>query len=168
MVVSCAKKPATTEEQPIAIDTTEIVTPAQQETVVNALPYDDITAITPEGNELRLSDFVGKTDYVLLDFWASWCGPCRRFIPVLKEIYHSQPEGHLQILSCSIDKDAKAWQVALDEEQMPWPQMREDDAHECSDVYNVQYIPHTVLFDREGNIVAVNPEEPDLENILLN
>lgn len=168
MAVSCAKKPAAGEEQPVSTDTTEMVTPVEQETVVNALPYDDITGVTPEGNELKLSDLVGKTDYVLLDFWASWCGPCRRFIPVLKEIYNSQAAGHLQILSCSIDKDAKAWQVALDEEQMPWPQMREDAEHECSDVYNVQYIPHTVLFDREGNIVAVNPEEPDLENILLN
>ena len=169
LAVGCAKKPAATEEQtPVATDTIEVVAPAEQETVVYALPYDDISALTPDGQELKLSDLVGKTDYVLLDFWASWCGPCRRFIPVLKEIYNSQPAGHLQILSCSVDQDVKAWQVALNEEQMPWPQMREDAAHKCSDVYNVQYIPHTVLFDREGNIVAVNPEEPDLENILLN
>ena len=93
--------------------------------------------------------------------------PCRRFVPVLKEIYASQPAGHLQILSCSVDQDIMAWQVALNEEQMPWPQMREDADHPCSDKYNVQFIPHTVLFDREGKIVAVNPEEPDLEEILL-
>ena len=61
-----------------------------------------------------------------------------------------------------------AWRVALQEEQMPWPQAREDEAHMCSDKYNVQYIPHTVLIDREGHIVAINPEEPELETILFN
>lgn len=168
LMVGCAKKPATTEEK-VATDTTELTAEATPETVVvNALAFDDITGLTPDGAELSLSEFVGKTDFVLLDFWASWCGPCRRYIPVLKEIYRTQPQGRLQILSCSVDKDVKAWQDALHEEQMPWPQMREDAAHECSDIYNVQFIPHTVLFDREGNIVAVNPEEPDLENILLN
>jgi thiol-disulfide isomerase/thioredoxin len=130
--------------------------------------YIDITALTPEGKELSLSEIVGKTDYVLLDFWASWCGPCRRFIPVLKEIYASQPEGHLQILSCSVDQDAMAWRVALQEEQMPWLQMREDEEHPCSDSYGVEFIPFTVLIDRDGQIVAINPEEPYLQELLLN
>jgi thiol-disulfide isomerase/thioredoxin len=129
--------------------------------------FTDIMGVTPEGAELALSELVGQTDYVLVDFWASWCGPCRRFIPVLKEIYNSMPEGRLQIISCSVDQEEAAWRAALSEEQMPWPQMREDEAHPCSDVYNVQFIPHTVLIDREGRIVAVNPEEPELEAILL-
>ena len=129
--------------------------------------FTDIMGVTPEGAELALSEMVGQTDYVLVDFWASWCGPCRRFIPVLKEIYASQPEGHFQILSCSVDQDAMAWRVALQEEQMPWPQMREDEEHMCSDVYNVQFIPHTVLIDRDGTIVGVNLEEPEIAEILL-
>ena len=150
-MVSCAKKPADQK-------TSEPVDQNQ---------YIDITGLTPTGEELSLSSLVGQTDYVLIDFWASWCGPCRRFVPVLKEIYASQPAGHLQILSCSVDRDIMAWQVALSEEQMPWPQMREDADHMCSDKYGVQFIPHTVLIDREGHIVAVNPEEPDLEQILF-
>ena len=129
--------------------------------------YTNITALTPSGEELSLSDLVGKTDYVLVDFWASWCGPCRRFVPVLKEIYAGQPEGRLQILSCSVDQDIMAWQVALSEENMPWPQMREDENHMCSDKYGVQFIPHTVLIDREGHIVGINLEEPEIEAILV-
>ena len=129
--------------------------------------YINITALTPEGEELSLSDLVGQTDYVLVDFWASWCGPCRRFVPVLKEIYASQPEGHLQILSCSVDQDIMAWQVALSEEQMPWPQIRQDEAHECADKYGVQFIPHTVLIDKDCKIVGVNLEEPEIQEILL-
>ena len=159
LIVGCAKKPAeqqeTPQEQPI------------EEQVVDSTLYLDITGLTPNGEELSLSDLVGKTDYVLVDFWASWCNPCRRFVPVLKEIYASQPAGRLQILSCSVDQDIMAWQVALNEEQMPWPQMREDADHICSDKYHVQFIPHTVLIDRDGHIVGVNLEEPEIEAILL-
>ena len=159
LIVGCAKKPAeqqeTPQEQPI------------EEQVVDSTLYLDITGLTPNGEELSLSDLVGKTDYVLVDFWASWCNPCRRFVPVLKEIYASQPAGRLQILSCSVDQDIMAWQVALNEEQMPWPQIREDADHICSDKYHVQFIPHTVLIDREGTIVGVNLEEPEIAEILL-
>ena len=140
---------------------------ANQSTSEPENQYINITALTPEGTELSLSDLVGKTDYVLVDFWASWCGPCRRFVPVLKEIYASQPEGRLQILSCSVDQDIMAWQVALGEEQMPWPQIREDANHLCSDKYGVQFIPHTILIDKEGKIVGVNLEEPEIEEILF-
>ena len=157
MIVGCVKKPA--QETPKSEPTT-------QEPQVEGL-FTDITGVTLAGEELSLSDLVGKTDYLLLDFWASWCGPCRRFIPVLKEMYISQPEGHFQILSCSVDQDGMAWQIALNEEQMPWPQMREDAEHPCSDKYGVQFIPHTVLIDREGKIIGVNLEEPEIEAILF-
>ena len=157
MIVGCAKQPAQEEQSQ----------EQAQEQVVDENMYIDITAVTPDGQELSLSELIGKTDYVLLDFWASWCRPCRRFIPVLKEIYATQPEGHLQILSCSVDQDKQAWLTALQEEQMAWPQMREDEEHECSDQYGVQYIPHTVLIDRTGHIVGVNLEEPEIAEILL-
>jgi hypothetical protein len=73
-------------------------------------------------------------------------------IPVLKEIYNSQPAGRLQIFSCSVDREEEAWRAALAEEQMPWAQAREDENHVCSDKYGVQFIPHTVLIDREGEL----------------
>ena len=158
IMVGCTKKAGKPAEA-------QAETPAEAVAAENL--YTDITGVTPEGAELSLSELIGKTDYVLLDFWASWCGPCRRFIPVLKEIYAGQPEGRLQIISCSVDQDLMAWQVALSEEQMPWPQMREDADHPCADKYGVRFIPHTVLIDRKGHIVAVNPEEPQMEEFLL-
>lgn len=129
--------------------------------------YINFKALTPEGIELALSDLVGKTDYVLVDFWASWCGPCRRLIPVLKEMYAAQPAGRLQILSCSVDEDEYAWRQMLDIMEMPWPQMREDMNHPCSEYYDVMFIPHTVLIDKQGHIVGVNLEETEIEAILL-
>ena len=185
MVVGCGKKeekvakPA--EEEPM-----EVVAPQDQEIpempeiqIVEdevVLPqiqlqeeqevYINFKALTPEGKELALSDLVGKTDYVLVDFWASWCGPCRRLIPVLKEMYAAQPAGRLQILSCSVDEDEYAWREMLDIMEMPWPQMREDMNHPCSEYYDVMFIPHTVLIDKQGHIVGVNLEETEIEAIL--
>ena len=133
-------------------------------------PYTDIISMTPSGDELALSDLVGKTDYVLVDFWASWCGPCRRLIPVLKEIYAGQPAGKLQILGCSVDRDEAAWLKALEEEQMAWPQIRDgrEGQYNCAEKYGVSAIPTTILIDREGNIIARNPDEAELETILFN
>ena len=158
LLSSCGKKPAKQAEKPQ--EEAPVVT-------VDSTLFVDIKGLTPEGTELSLSDLVGETDYVLVDFWASWCGPCRRFIPVLKELYAGQEDGHFEILSCSVDQDVMAWQVALNEEQMPWPQIREDEDHMCSDKYNVQYIPHTVLIDKEGKIIGVNLEEPQIQEILF-
>lgn len=165
VMVGCGKQSKTAETK---TDTVVVVEEVLVQTGnTEGAYFTDFTGVTPEGEELSLSDLVGQTDFVLVDFWASWCGPCRRFVPVLKEIYSSMPQGRLQIISCSVDQDEKAWRVALEEEQMPWPQVREDAKHVCSDLYNVQYIPHTVLIDQEGTIVAVNPEEPELEEFLL-
>lgn len=130
-------------------------------------PYTDITGVQPNGEELSLSALVGKTDFVLVDFWASWCGPCRRLIPVLKEIYAGQPAGKFQILSCSVDQEDEAWRAALEEEQMPWPQIHEvQGRYEGSDLYGVRAIPTTILIDKEGMIIARNPDEAELEQIL--
>ena len=161
-IVGCARRPAQPQEEEQPQEE-----PEQVEEVTIDNPYTDFTAVTPEGEELSLSQLVGKTDFVLVDFWASWCGPCRRLIPVLKEIYAGQPRERLQIFSCSVDEDKEEWLTALEQEQMPWPQAREDAEHICSDLYGVQYIPFTVLIDKKGQIIAVNPDESDLEIILF-
>ena len=132
-------------------------------------PYLDIVSLKADGTELALSDLVGKTDYVLVDFWASWCGPCRRLMPALKELYESyNPSGKLEILSVSCDRDEAAWLKAIEEDELPWQHIRDQRAepYTPSDTYGISVIPTTILIDKEGVIVGRNLNEAEIEEIL--
>ena len=133
-------------------------------------PYIDVVALKVDGTPLKLSEVIGTADYVLVDFWASWCRPCRQLLPVLKELYTSyHSSGKLEILGISCDRDADAWLQALEEEGLAWPQIR--DQHEAPynpcDIYGITAIPTTLLIDREGKIVMRNPDEAEIEAILV-
>ena len=131
--------------------------------------YLDVQALQQNGKAVKLSELVGKTDYLLVDFWASWCRPCRQLIPHLKDLhvkYHQS--GKLQIVGISVDRDRNAWLQALQEEQMAWLQLH--DTHEApnnpSDSYGISAIPTTFLIDRNGTIVLRNPSEEEIAEIL--
>ena len=131
--------------------------------------YIEIASLQPNGEKLALSDLVGKTDYVLVDFWASWCGPCRRLIPALKELYAKyNPKGRLEILGVSCDQDEQAWLKAIEEDGMKWKQIRDqrEEPYNPSDVYGIVAIPTTYLIDREGTILFRNPKEAEIDSVL--
>jgi peroxiredoxin len=115
----------------------------------------DFTARTPDGKELRLSSLRGK--YVLLDFWASWCGPCRLENPNLVENYNRFKNKNFMIVSFSLDGNAKAWQEAIEADHLDWYHVSDlKDWH--SDIvkaYMVPHVPQNFLLDPEGKIIAV-------------
>src|SRR5699024_299911 len=120
--------------------------------------FPNLTLKNPEGNTIKLSDYVGKGKYVLLNFWASWCGPCRADIPHLQEVYNLyHPEG-FEIISISMDENKDDWLEALDEEQMKWLQISNLKGFEdsVSKLYNFRGIPTDILVGPEGYIITRN------------
>ncbi|MBR3566448.1 MAG: AhpC/TSA family protein [Paludibacteraceae bacterium] len=131
--------------------------------------YIDITLPTAEGPAAALSDFVGKTDYVLVDFWASWCGPCRRAMPALVELYEqNRDNGRLEIVGISLDTDPDKWQNAISNLGLAWKHMSDMKGwkSEAAEKYGVYAIPNTLLIDRNGKIVARNLEPEEYAQII--
>ena len=105
---------------------------------------------TPDGD--KLSDYVGQGKYILVDFWASWCGPCRREIPNLKAVYDEFHGADFDLLSVAVWDDPEATKKAAEEEQIPWNQII--NAQKIpTDLYGIQGIPHIILFGPDGTIL---------------
>ena len=107
-----------------------------------------------DGQEVTLASLREGKKYVLIDFWASWCGPCRREIPNLKEQYKNYADKGFDIVSISIDKKKADWEKALQEEQLPWHNFLDDGS--VADLYKVSSIPAMYLIDAEGVMVGEN------------
>ena len=108
---------------------------------------------TVEGKMVNLKEFRGK--YLVVDFWASWCGPCRKEIPHLKELYEVYKDKDVEFLSVSIDKSKNAWKKAMRQEDMHWPQIQAPDSgKDIMKEYQFSGIPYIILLDKEGKIVG--------------
>jgi thiol-disulfide isomerase/thioredoxin len=113
--------------------------------------------MTPEGELLKISD-VHQGNVLLIDFWASWCGPCRRANPELVEIYQDYNSQGFEILGVSLDRDSASWVKAIADDQLTWSHVSDLKYwdSEGAELYGVSAIPHAVLIDREGLITAKN------------
>jgi len=123
----------------------------------------EIDLPSPEGKKIALSSLRGK--YVLIDFWASWCGPCRKEMPVVVAAYKKYKSKGFEIYGVSMDKEMDAWKDAIAKDGITWIQVSDLQFWNCvaSKAYNVQSIPFTVLLDKEGKIIAKDLRGPELE-----
>ncbi len=123
----------------------------------------DFTQKTPDDQDLSLSDLRGKV--VLVDFWASWCGPCRRENPNVVKMYNKYKEKGFDILGVSLDRTKDRWVGAIEKDGLEWNHVSDLKGWKSSAaaLYGVRSIPHTVLLDKEGRIIARNLRGPKLE-----
>lgn len=127
--------------------------------------YIDFSMNTPEGKTVKLSDFVSKNKYTLVDFWASWCGPCRMEMPNVVAAYAKYKSKGLGIVGVSLDNNKESWTKAIKDLKMQWNHMSDLKGwqSEGASLYGVRSIPATVLIDKEGKIVARNLRGDELE-----
>lgn len=123
--------------------------------------YTDIALQTPEGESTRLADYIEKGKFNFIDFWASWCGPCRAAIPNVKEMYQLLGD-KVNIISVSVDRKNEDWQKAMKEENMPWRQLitTKEGTRQLGEDYMLQYVPTLIVIDHEGHI-QMYTNEPD-------
>ena len=123
----------------------------------------EVTLPNMTGSQIKLSSFKGKV--VLLDFWASWCGPCRRTMPGLKSLYSKYKSKGFEIYAISVDQDPAAWKQAVAQDATTWTHVLDSQGN-VANQWNVRYIPNSYLMDKEGKVVAVNLSEEELEKQL--
>jgi len=130
--------------------------------------YKDFVFQTPKGYKKKISDYVGKSKYVLLDFWASWCAPCIADMPHLKNIYVKYKDKGFEIISISLDDSKSAWQIGLDKIDAPWIHLSDlkGSKSEMSNAYKIREIPYCLILDKTGKIVEVNLRGVSLDNFL--
>ena len=118
----------------------------------------DFEMPTPDGKTLKISDVVSKNKYTLIDFWASWCGPCRAEMPNVIAAYNEYNKKGFGIVGVSLDNDEAKWKAAIKEMKMPWAHMSDLKGWQCEGaaLYGVNGIPATVLVAQDGTIVARN------------
>lgn len=121
----------------------------------------DFSITTDTHGTVTLGELIKDKRYILVDFWASWCAPCRKEIPHLKEIYAEYENKGFEIISISIDGDTEAWKEALHKEEMKWPNFL-DSTKDIRTLYNVRTIPATFLLNDKGEIIMEKVKSKEL------
>jgi len=131
-------------------------------------PFYDFTKLTPSGDSLSILGVDGT--YVLVDFWASWCSPCREVNPELGATYNDFHDKGFNIVGVSLDNNADQWKKAIAEDELNWPQIinSNNDGTDIATYYGIQTIPQNILLDNNGIIIGKNFTPNKLNEFLQN
>lgn len=126
--------------------------------LVYGMKFTELEMNDLEGKPVKLSQWAGKGNCVLIDFWASWCGPCRQEMPNVVANYKKYHDKGFEIVGVSFDSKSDAWKKAVSELGMTWPQMSDLKGWESAGAkaYGITSIPASVLLDAEGKIIGMN------------
>ena len=133
--------------------------------------YKDLELVDENGKSVQLSDYVKPGQYNMVEFWASWCGPCRGEIPHLRHVYDAYGKGKdaFNMISVSIDDKEKDWKQALKEENMKWTQLCDLKGWkgEVINKYKIQGVPFCLILDKEGRIIDHGVRGSELDVLLI-
>ncbi len=137
--------------------------------LINKPDLNTVPLVSVTEKELSLGSIIDSTKYTFIDFWASWCVPCRAFSTSLAQKYADLDTNSLQIISISLDEDTNKWKKALTKDQLPWlnfiaPSYKVFNG-DITQLFNIQFIPQSFLFDKKGNIVQMNLSIEELMKI---
>ena len=129
---------------------------------------ENFTMPSIEGVPMSIMSEVGKNKITVLDFWASWCGPCRQETPLMVEIYKKYKDKGLGLVGISLDEDGDAWKQATDQLGIVWPQMSDLKGWEnaAAQMFNITSIPHTIVVDQQGKILRRGLRGEQLEQFI--
>ncbi|MDR1200716.1 MAG: AhpC/TSA family protein [Tannerellaceae bacterium] len=130
-------------------------------------PAPDFTLDAPDGKPIKLSDKWGN-GYLLIDFWAAWCGPCRRENPNVVAVYNKYRDKGFDIIGVSLDHNKESWEKAIEQDKLTWTHVSDLKYwdSEVARLYGVRAIPSNYLIDRDGIIVAKNLRGEDLDKLI--
>ncbi|MBR2438043.1 MAG: AhpC/TSA family protein [Bacteroidales bacterium] len=128
----------------------------------------DFVQNDPDGKPVKFSDIYSKNKLTMVDFWASWCGPCRAFNPDLVKIYKKYHKKGFEILGVSHDRDYDAWVKGIKDDKLTWPQVSDLKFwdNEVGRMYYVRYIPQNIFVDQNGIIVGRQIDKPEVANFI--
>ena len=149
MLAACGSKP---QNQPAA----ETTNAQEEQTTTSQENVGDMKLTDMNRDRVSMADEIAKNKITIIDFWASWCGPCRQEMPLVVKLYESHKAQGLGIIGISLDEEYDAWAQAIKAMNMTWPQFSDlrgwDD--NAAQRFGVTAIPHTLVVDQQGNILA--------------
>ena len=158
----CKKK----EAKPVVATTQEM-----RDSIANAPEVEmikDFTMTSVDGKKVSLKDEVAKHEITIVDFWASWCGPCMHEVPNLVSLYNKYKDTGLGIVGISLDEDEDSWKSAIEENKMSWTQLSDLQGwnNAAARLYGVESIPHILVVNKKGEIIAEDLRGEDLKTFI--